>query len=50
MGIIYFGLFTPLGFLRRRFGKDRLAHSGSSGSLWADRPASARRGDLQRQF
>jgi hypothetical protein len=50
MGIIYFGLFTPMGFVRRRFGRDRLAHRSLSGSLWADRPETARRSDLERQF
>jgi hypothetical protein len=50
MGIIYFGLFTPIGFLRRRFGRDHLVHRSESGSLWADRPVAARRGDLNRQF
>jgi len=50
MGIIYFGLFTPMGVLRRRFGRDRLAHRSLSGSLWADRPETARRSDLERQF
>ena len=50
MGVIYFGLITPIGVLRRRFGRDPLVHRSVPGSLWADRPAAARRSDLERQF
>ena len=50
MGVIFFGLFTPIGFLRRRFGRDHLVHRSVSGSLWVDRPAAARHSDLERQF
>ena len=50
MGIIYFGLFTPMGFLRRRFVRDRLAHRSLSGSLWADRPETTQRNDLEQQL
>jgi hypothetical protein len=50
MGIIYFGLLTPIGFLRRRFGRDHLVHRSVSGSFWDDRPAAARHSDLNRQF
>jgi hypothetical protein len=50
MGIIYFGLFTPIGFLRRKFGRDHLVNRSVLGSFWTDRPAAARRSDLERQF
>jgi hypothetical protein len=50
MGVIYFGLLTPIGFLRRRFGLGHLVHRSVSGSLWADRPIAARQSDLERQF
>jgi hypothetical protein len=50
MGVIYFGLFTPIGVVRRRLGRDRIGHPNVSGSLWADRPVAARRSDLERQF
>ena len=50
MGVIFFGLFTPIGFLRRRFGRDHLVQRSVSGSLWVDRPAAARHSDLERQF
>jgi hypothetical protein len=50
MGLIYFGLFTPLGFFRRLIGRNALVRPRGD-SFWVDRvdPAS-RRSDLQRQF
>jgi Saxitoxin biosynthesis operon protein SxtJ len=50
MGVIYFGLFTPMGLLRRAFGRDALVRR-SSASFWISRSAlPARRSDLRRQF
>jgi len=50
MGLIYFGVFTPIGFVRRRLGQERIVHRSESGTSWADRPVTARRSDLERQF
>ena len=50
MGLIYFGLFMPLGLLRRAFGRDALVRPPGA-SFWISRSAlSARRSDLRRQF
>lgn len=49
MAVIYFGVLTPIGFLRRKFGRDPLIHrADAEGSYWraADPPQS----DLKRQF
>jgi hypothetical protein len=47
MGIIYYGLFTPFGFVRRRFGGNPLVR-GSRESFWVTRERT--RGNLERQF
>jgi Saxitoxin biosynthesis operon protein SxtJ len=48
MGVVYYLVITPIGFLRRAFGGNPLrAHQGPSG--WVDR-AESPRGDLTRQF
>ena len=49
MGLVYFGLFAPLGALRRLFGRNALVRPRGD-SFWVDRAGSARRSDLQRQF
>jgi Saxitoxin biosynthesis operon protein SxtJ len=50
MGLIYFGLFTPVGLVRRWLGRDAL-HRPPRDSFWVDRPPGpGRRSDLQRQF
>ena len=48
LGIVYFLVIVPIGFLRRALGGNPLrAHQGATG--WVDRK-SAPRGDLTRQF
>ena len=49
MGVIYFLLVTPLGFLMRLFGKNPLGSSGPA-SAWFNRPEGARASTLERQF
>ncbi len=50
MGLIYYGLFTPMGLIRRTLGRNALVRPGGD-SFWIDRVNPAdRRSDLQRQF
>jgi hypothetical protein len=49
MGLIYYGLFTPMGFLRRCLGRNALIRPQRE-SFWIAREAAARRSDLSRQF
>jgi hypothetical protein len=49
MGVIYYGLFTPMGFLRRWLGRNALIRPQGE-SFWIAREAAARRSDLSRQF
>lgn len=49
MGIVYFILLTPIGLLRRTFGKSALVHQPGSTGVWLDRRPSPR-GVLDRQF
>lgn len=53
MGIVYFVVLTPAGFIRRTLGRNPLAHSRESGSYWAPRTrhdAEAKRRRMERQF
>lgn len=50
MGLIYFGLFAPLGLVMRLFGRRTLSHPPRSASFWVPRPEGARASDLRRQF
>ena len=47
MGIIYYGLITPIGIARRTIGRNPLVHR-SKDSLWISREQT--RSDLERQF
>lgn len=50
MGLIYFGLFTPMGLFRRLSGKNSLVR-GDAGTFWVQRNAGpGRRSDLSRQY
>jgi hypothetical protein len=53
MGIVYFVVLTPIGFLRRTLGKRTLSPSRSATSFWVGRkqsdPETARR-RMERQF
>ncbi|MBC7791536.1 MAG: hypothetical protein H7Z74_16435 [Anaerolineae bacterium] len=50
MGAIYFLLLTPIGVLRRTFGRSAIARAADSASFWVQRPEGQRRGNLERQF
>jgi hypothetical protein len=50
MGIVYFGLFTPLGAVLRLTGRRPLARARSATTFWIDRPPAERRSDMRRQF
>jgi Saxitoxin biosynthesis operon protein SxtJ len=50
MGAIYYGLFTPMGLVRRALGRNALVRARGD-SFWIVRdPGAARRSDLRRQF
>ena len=49
MGVIYYGVFTPMGFLRRRLRGNALIRPHND-SAWISREPHARRSDLSRQF
>lgn len=51
MGVIYFFIVTPTGWIRRLVGDSRLTPRRDAVSFWVDRPAEARRRtDMERQF
>ncbi len=53
MGIVYFVVLTPIGFLRRTFGNNPLVHRPEQGSYWISRtPVDALRArqKMERQF
>lgn len=53
MGIVYFLVLTPSGFIRRTLGRNPLVHSAEGGSYWAARTRrepEARRRQMERQF
>ena len=50
MGVLYFAFFTLIGWVRRATGRNSLIRTKTAGSFWVDRPATQRRGDLERQF
>ncbi len=50
MGVVYFGVVTPIGVAMRLLGRDPLARQRGTPTYWVDRPADARRSDLRRQF
>lgn len=49
MGVVFFGLFTPIGFLMRISGRNPLVR-GRAGTAWIERAPGHRASDLQRQF
>jgi hypothetical protein len=49
MGVVYFVVLTPIGFLRRMFAGSALVHKPADLGFWADRSANPRSG-LDRQF
>jgi hypothetical protein len=51
MGITFFLVITPTGFLVRRFGRNPVTRTPHEGSFWVRRPEGAgRRSNLERQF
>lgn len=53
LGVVYFAVFTPAGWLRRVAGRNSIAHRAIEGSYWKTRePADAagRRVRMERQF
>lgn len=50
MGVIFFGIITPMGWLLRLFGKAPLAKIRSGETAWHARAEGGRRSKLERQF
>jgi len=53
LGIVYFVVLTPAGWVRRTFGSNPVVHSGEDGTYWAVRPrrdAETSRRRMERQF
>jgi saxitoxin biosynthesis operon SxtJ-like protein len=51
LGLIYFGVITPIGGIRRLFARDPLRHPLRDGSLWIRRETDGRQPrDMERQF
>ena len=50
MGVLYFLVMTPMGWLLRGFGHRPLEHGRKGREIWITRPAESRRGDMERQF
>ncbi len=50
MGVLFFVIITPVGLIRRVFGRHGLPRGKSGVSMWHVRPDGSRRGDLTRQF
>ena len=51
MGIVFFGVVTPIGLLMRAFGKQPLRHEGEGGGHWVQRPSGTGQvGSMERQF
>ena len=49
MGVVYFLVLTPIGMLRRLFGRNSLVHASTASGFWADRSLSAK-SSLDRLF
>jgi hypothetical protein len=50
MGVVYFGVLTPLAFVTRLLGWRTFGVPRDAATAWVDRPPDARRSDLRRQF
>jgi hypothetical protein len=55
LGVMYFGVMTPMGVIRRTFGRSPLRrtpadHGAVKGGYWIERQAGERRSDMRRQF
>jgi hypothetical protein len=49
MGVVFFGVITPIGLVARLFGRRPLVHRATDGSYWKA-PPSGGRSDMTRQF
>jgi hypothetical protein len=50
MGIVYFGVLTPTGLIKRAFGKNPIVHTARDDSYWIKTEGQSSSGDLRRQF
>jgi hypothetical protein len=51
MSVVFYGVLTPTGLLKRLFSGNPVRRPRRSGSYWVDRsPAAGGRSDLERQF
>lgn len=50
MGVLYFLIMTPIGWLLRAFGHRPLLQGTGGKEIWMTRAAEARRSDMERQF
>jgi hypothetical protein len=50
MGVVYFGVLTPLALASRLAGRRVLGVPRDAATAWVDRPPGGRRSDLRRQF
>jgi hypothetical protein len=50
MGVVYFVVLTPTGWIMKLFGKRLLKHPLGPNGYWITRPPEAQRSDLTRQF
>lgn len=51
MGVVYFGVLTPLGLLKRAFGRNAMDSRQRNGSYWVSRQDEGQpRSDMERQF
>ncbi len=51
MGVVYFGVIAPIGWVLRMRGRNPLEQHRSASTCWVPRPAAARsRRDMERQF
>jgi hypothetical protein len=51
LGVMYFGIITPVGLMRRWFAENPIEHRASETGFWKARPAGKRRSaSMERQF
>lgn len=50
MGVLYFVIMTPMGWVLRALGHRPLEHGRKGKDSWIVRPAQSRRSDMERQF
>ena len=50
LGIIYFGIITPIGLIRRMLGRDAVRPTGQRSSFWVPRKAGREQPEMKHQF